>query len=262
MLNSFIKARKSIVLIPMILLIVFVSISVLGLCFFILESSRKISADTSSTQSFYFAESGIQEALYWYRQQGYFSLGETVINPGRYVLSADELGLLLVDERLVRLIIWGGFFYICDNLLLSNAADSHPIVVEKAVVSWQGAEPNTVLWRFQIGSYFWNGGWGATSPVTCPINAVINYGKYRAALTFRRQLGTPLVSSITITFFMSDGTDTGPLLVYNNSGATQGKMDFRFTAQGLQDAAGGSISNSIEAEYDTLTGAIIGYNKL
>lgn len=258
MVTGLIKARKSFVLIPMILLILFVSISVLGLCFFILETSQKISADKSSLQSFYFAESGIQSALYWYRQQEYFSLGETVVNPGRYVLSADELGLLLVDSRNSQVTTAGSKVFLCSKIFLDNVTDSNSITVAIVVVSWAGTDPETTLTQVSIGGYIWSG--SSFSPAACPISAIIDWNDDpECSLRFSRPKNGALADSITMTFFMSDGTNTGSLGVYPPS---VGKMTFTFTSQGIRDVAGGEVASSIEAEYNALTGQIISYNKL
>lgn len=241
------------------MLLLFAGIAVLGLSFFIIGNSRHLITREGSLKSLYLAEAGIQEAIYGYREVGYFPLGESTINPGEtYALSGDDAGLLMVDARNTYLDILGDnkTFYLRD-LILRGAAEPNNVTIVDMVVTWD--DKQTRLKEVNIGgTSVWTG--DGRSPTSCSVNTtIVGASDYATFLKFKRKkTGIPAGLNITIRFIMNDGTNK-ELQVHS---PLVGEFNFTVQSQGSVSGVSVSLSAAIEAEYNAAISQIAGYQRI
>lgn len=249
------RYKQGFVLISAIILIVFVSIAVLGLSFFILEKSRKLSTQEAQLKSFYLSEAGIQEALYWFRKSGSFSLGQREIVSGEsFTLSGDESGLLMADPRNTRIRTRKRYYEVRD-LYVNSATDSIDLTITRMFAAW--SDSGSRLLQINIGGRrVWRG--NAASPANCDIQDT-SIGTQRKNVVLYFSYGDPSQQTVGVRFVMQDATYK-QLQVY----PAPSEPEYNFTVQSTGQVVWPSFSLTakIETEYNAATEQIVRYERL
>lgn len=253
------KLKKSFALILAVILIIFVTTAVLGLSFFVIENTRLLIAREGRLKSLYLAEAGVQEAVYWYRENflnqgsGYFSLGQYPLGlTESFTLSGDEAGLLVVDST-ASAASNGKNRYEVGNIYLHSAVDSQALTVTDIVITWTDAGSN--LKKVMVGaSNAWSG--NSSSPAALNISdKTVSTGPENLVMEF--SYGDPTAQSIVVRFIMQDSTYK-EVAVY--PAYSSGNITFR--SEGAVETGAALIQAVLEAEYNIADSKIVRYRKI
>ena len=259
--------KRGMTLVASIMLIVFVSIAVLGVTTFIIQRLSQNETNLIKTASINLAQAGIHQALYDYRfhdiglPNGYFTLGQTNI-PGTnyyFVIGGTPVDLLMVNTS--ASIFTGGDTL--NNVILQNATNSQPIILDRMVVSWNVTTPLRRLRRIRVNlppppgtwTTVWTG--NALSPVNANITNVTlsnitPINTYPIRLIFNSSGG---INDVDINFVMI-GLSQKSVDVYVAS------PQFNFTVKATGKTTSSNIYRTIQAEYNAATSRIIDYEEI
>ncbi len=259
------RRNRGITLLASLMLIVFISISVIGVSIFVIQSLSHNSIKQFYIKTVNLAEAGLHHAIYFFRfrdltANGYFSLGQTNIDSNNYfVLSASAADLLMVNTSTAAL--GGTNNRDLLNLRIQNATDSQAITIDRMVVSWVKTGPVRRLQRIQIngGAAEFTGGNLLTPananitnftlpaiPNTSPTIFLINEIRFSGSMA-----GT---TSVTIQFVMTDGS-TKAVQVF------PAVNNYNFTINSQGQVISSTMRRQIRAEYNALTGRIVDYRE-
>jgi len=247
----FFKNRRGFTLIASLILIIFVSITIIGVTFFIIQRLSLNEAVKTRAQGAYLAQAGIQQAVYFYRFRdisgtGYFSLGQTNLDAYNFfVLGADDADLLMVNTSASGL---GGGSKHLEDWDIQNAADTRAITIKEMTVTWNNAR-NLKQVRLN-NSKVWDG------PDT-PSPAVINITDFTLTIpptlydkNELRFSGDMTGATVTVQFKMLDNTSKTVTLY-------PGSNNNNFTVKSTGKTTGSNIYRTSRAEYNALTARIV-----
>jgi hypothetical protein len=240
------------------MLIVFVAISVSGVTFFIIQRLSSSAQDEISTQCVYLAQSGVHNALYWFRYHdlsanGYFSLGQTNIDANNFfVIGANAADLLMANTNAARLSPTSGpqgqRRRNLIGLTIQNATNSPapPVTVDRMIVTWNNSRR---LQTIRInGNTLWSG--NASTPANCNItNFTLNTTPSIYNINYLNFNGDMNGTSISITFQMIDSSSK-TVAVYPASANSV------FTLKSTGKTTGSNMYRTTQIDYNALTGKI------
>ena len=248
--------KHGIALIASVMLIVFVSIAVLSVTIFIVQRLSEINANRIYTNCIDLAQAGVHKALYDFRSHdlaanGYFSLGTTNIDANNsFDITATAADRLMVDTSAA---------FLSNNnkdltgLSIQNVANSQSITIDRMIVSWNN---NSKLTQIRINnSNVWSG--NSSSPANADItNFLLNTTPTIYPVDRLRFSGGILGAAINIQFVMTDGSTT------QNVQGFPATPNNNFTVKSTGRMTGSLISRMIQADYNAISGRIIGYKEL
>jgi len=232
------------------------NIAVLGLSFFIIKSSQRLLVRETYLKSLYISEAGIQEAIYWYAQNGYFSLGEKVVSLGqKFNLEADDAGLLMVDLRESKVVVTNPrkIIYECQDSKVKDATNSRDLTITEMMVSWDVAGARLELIKF-VNKRVWSG--NTVSPANCNIDDTTIDGVDKV-ITLQFQGANLSSATIRIGFTMGDGSYK-ELEVYPSSQ----QANFTVKSEASIERGGPTFMTAVEAEYNSAISQIVSYEKV
>ena len=244
--------QRGLVLIASVMLIIFVSISVLGVSVFIINKLTINNSDLIKTQTVYLAQGGLNRAVYDFRfhdiaANGYFSLGKTTIDAqNSFTLSATAADLLMVNTATAALANSNRDIV---NLIMQNAANS-TLTITRMIVSWNNTQH---LRRIDVsGTVVWTGN-VAVSPATAILSPTVtlNSTLTTTPITRIRFGGSMSGATVSVQFVMSDAS-TRTVTVYQ----TPALNNNIFTVTSKGEITGSTIVRTLQADYNALTGKI------
>ncbi|MFH1504330.1 MAG: hypothetical protein ABIH08_02940 [Candidatus Omnitrophota bacterium] len=248
--------KKSFALISAIILIVWTSIAVLGLSFFIIGNLEKLSVQESVLKSVYLAEAGVHRALYFFRENGFFSLGEHIAGTNeKCVLSGDDAGLLIIDVSTTELKSKKNSCEI-EKIFVRSAVDSRSPVITDVVVTWD--DGSLQLKKIEIGkSKVWQGSDPAVSPANCDISDTdvdTDSEEMKLEFVFDEKPSSLIVSIM----FITQDSSSKEVEVYPASA----QANFTFQSTGSAEKVSPPAETIIESEYNSIISEIVGCKKI
>lgn len=240
----------------LVMLILFVSVTVLSLSLFVVERLRLAETRRVSAAALYLAQAGIHQALYNFRSRdasgnGYFTKGQTNIDATRYfVIGSNAADNLMVNTVTAAL---GGGNRDIVNVRLQNSTNSNTITVDRMVVTWN----NSVnLRQIRInGSNLWAGDQG--SPVNADLspNFTLNTTPSIYNINRIRFQSNMTGATVTVQFLMTDGSSK-TVTVYPASNNNN------FTVKSMGRTTLSNNYRTIQAVYNPVTGRIIDHDEI
>lgn len=140
--------KKGITLAASIILILFVSVSVLSVTTFIVQRFSQTRSKSISSRALYLAQAGIHNALYDFRYNdslgtGYFLLGQTDVDAANYfIVGGTDADLLMVDTSLAYLggALTQGQCQAIGNACTDTCNDIRDACKEQCDATWNAAK--------------------------------------------------------------------------------------------------------------------------
>ena len=256
---SFRNNKHGIILVAAVMLIVFASVAISGVTFFIIQRFSQAGMKLSGMRALYLAQAGIHDALYDFRFQqnltgtGSFSLGRTDIDAQNYfTVGGTEASFVMVDASAAA--IGGTKNQTILNLTIENANNTRAVTIDRMIIRWDV----DARWMRAIqigGSKVWNGN------LRSPANIDIKNFVLDAVPTVYSIDGIAFdkdmlaVSFVDVEFVMLDGSSRN-LRVYPASN------DFNFVVQATGKTISSNLYRSIQAQYDVPTATITDYREI
>ncbi|MBI5150549.1 MAG: hypothetical protein HZA28_07255 [Candidatus Omnitrophica bacterium] len=252
--------KRGLVLLASIILLVFASIAVLSVTTFIVQRFSGNRVQQRSLQSVYLAQAGINQAIYYYRLRdasgnGYFSLGQTNVDPTSYfILGGTFADLLMVNTATAALTNSNTRL---SNVKIQNATNSNTIVIDRMIVNWSGVASDRRLTRIDInGSTLWTGSLATPADANLSPNFTLNTSPSTYSVnSLRFNLSMAGVTYIDVQFVMTDGSSK-TVRIYPASN------NFRFIVKASGKKTGSSLYRTIQAEYNANTGKVVDYREI
>lgn len=259
--------RKGLALIAAIMLIVFVSLSTLGLSVFIAGWYKQIDDKERQSRCIYNAQAGVNYALYQYRNSATLTSGTVALDANNnFTLSTTATypmaQYLQVDGRSAY-----DDLDSCKGVTLTNTSTS-AITIKGMVISWGWK----LFWLQGLENVRINGvdNWsgllidGCPRTITFSTNATIAAGATVPLTRIHWSLSIWL-TRITIAFIMTDNSQTAncivlfptPSAVCNTSLALTG-----LTVKAMGTTTGSSQYRSVQADYTTATAKVTDYDEI
>ncbi|MFA5231500.1 MAG: hypothetical protein WC060_04670 [Candidatus Omnitrophota bacterium] len=262
-----IKNKKGLVLIAAIMLVVFVSITVLGLSTFIVGWYKQIYSAEIEERCIYNAMAGINYALYQYRKDATHNLtnGTFNIDGMNFTLSTVASGggggggggtsSLVVNATGAYL---GDNGRILQGVTIRNSSAS-PITINKIVVTWTGSNR---MANIQLnGSTVWSG-----SAYSSPATVNISNTTIPANTTFPInliQFNNPIFNAnITLSFVMTGGITTTACTAWPSQGSVCIQSGTGLTIKSMGKTAGSNQYRSVQATYTIASGNVSDYGEI
>ena len=254
--------QRGVTLVASIILVVFASVAVLSVTTFIVQRFSESRSRQRSLQSFYLAQAGINQAIYYYRFRdatgnGYFSLGQTNVDSSNYfVIGGTAADLLMANTSAAALTSSNTRI---SNVTIQNATNSSTITIDRMVVSWAGAAPSRRLVEVVLnGGSVWSG--TLATPANADItNFILNTTPTLYSSNYLRFNNSMAGATyVDVQFVMTDGSNK-TVRFYPASN------NFRFTVKAMGKTVGSNLYRTIQAEYNafnTATGVLTDYREI
>lgn len=263
--------HKSFALISTVLIVTIISIVVLGLSFFIIETHRKLITTEHNLKSIYAAETGAHKTVYDYTKNNQLILGQqNIAGSESYEISATDAGVLMVDtsksKSKIRVHIkkMGIYFAEIETSLSNLISNDREVVIDRLKVTWFD---DTGLFRVKIRN---QNVWGglveqSDSPAEIDINdTAIGNGNYTLELSFVFILGVSdpfLDQPVSVEFFMTDGSSK-MIQIYPKGVGSTAQNNFTFRSTGISSSGSVSVQNTVEVNYNTKQNLVSDYKLL
>ena len=259
-----IKRRKGLILIAAIMLIVFVSITVLGLSTFIVGWYGQINNAERQERCIYNAAAGVNYALYQYRDSATFTNDtfsidannnftvSTVVSGG----SAGAAGALVVDATDAHL---GNNNRRLLGLTIRNSSASS-VTIDRMIVTWSISNRSMSQIRIN-GSTVWSGT-ASSSPADVNINNTTIPANTTRSINLIQFNSTMLNAIITLSFVMTDGTTTTACTAWPAQGSVCTQAGTGLTITSMGKTSGSNQYRSVQATYNIADGNISDYDEV
>ena len=255
---SFRNNKHGIILVAVVMLIVFASVVISGVTFFIIQRFSQTGMKLSGMRALYLAQAGIHNALYNFRFRaltgtGSFSLGRTDIDAQNYfIVGGTDADFVMVDASLAA--IGEAKNQTILNLTVRNANNTREVTIDRVIIQWDFSARRMREVRIN-GSKQWNG--NLASPADCdikdfPLDSASTIYLING-IEFDKDIGT--IGYVDIEFVMLDGSSRS-LRVYPASN------DLNFVVRATGKTVNSNLYRSIKAEYDVLTAKITDYREI
>lgn len=260
-----IKRKKGIALIAAIMLIVFVSTSVLGLSVFIVSWYKQIDTREREARCIYNAYAGINYALYNYRVSAALTNGLTAIDAdNNFTLLTVSGGGGGAAENL-RVNATAASFSSNNkdilNVTLTNTSLASSIRLDRVIIYIDSTTKtldeirinNTNVWTVNtvIG----------TTPVNLDMSNLTIPANTTRAVNRIRWTASMAGRTVYWSFVMSDGTTTSICIVYPAQASFCGSSG-SLTIQSMGKTTGSNQYRSVQAIYNTTTGNVSDYDEI
>lgn len=260
--------RKGLALIAAIMLIVFVSLSTLGLSVFIGGWYKQIDAKERQSRCIYNAQAGVNYALYQYRNSAALTNGTTSIDAdNNFTLATTAtypMAKYLEINGTSASAQLDGFKGWCKGVTLQNTSTS-AITITGMKISWSvlGKMLNKVTINGVIN---WSGSLLDECPrtITFTTNATIAAGA-TVPLTNIYWNVSIAITRITIGFIMSDGSATSDCVVLYpkpSSTCVTSSSANGLDIKSMGKTTGSTQYRSVQAAYTTATAKITDYDEI
>jgi len=259
-----IKRRKGLILIAVIMLIVFVSITVLGLSTFIVGWYGQINSAERQERCIYNAAAGVNYALYRYRH-------DTALTNGTFSIDADnnftvstvtsggsggDAGELVVDATDAHL---GNNNRRLLGVTIRNSSDSS-ITITRMTVTWSIS--NRRMTQIKINnSTVWSGS-ASSSPADVNINNTTIPANTTRSINLIQFNSSMINAVITLSFEMTDDTTTTACTAWPAQGSVCAQETAGLTITSMGKTAGSNQYRSVQATYNIDTGNISDYDEV
>ena len=253
------RNKRGITLIAAVMLIIFASIAVLGVTFFITQRFSQNEMKLSGMRVLYLAQAGIHNALYNFRFQknltgtGSFGLGKTDIDGQNYfTVGGTEADFVMVDASTA--VIGDTKNQTILNLTIQNANNTRAVTIDRMIIRWD--VPSRKMKEIKMnGSKVWVG--NQVSPADIDIkNFVLNAVPtiYPVdGIKFDKDIRA--VSYVDVEFVMLDGSSRN-LRVYPAAN------NLNFVVRVTGKTVSSNLYRSIQAQYDVFTSKITDYREI
>gem|GEM_PF-775567 len=258
------KRKKGLILIAVIMLIVFVSITVLGLSTFIAGWYGQINSAERQERCIYNAAAGVNYALYQYRNSGSLANGTFSIDANNnFTLSTvtsggsgGAAGALVLDATDAHL---GSNNRRLLGLTIRNSSSSS-VTIDRVIVTWNIS--NRRMTQIKInGSTVWSGT-ASSSPADVNINNTTIPANTTRSIDLIQFNSTMINATITLSFHMTDETTTTACTAWPAQGSVCAQAAAGLTITSMGKTAGSNQYRSIQATYNTDSGNISDYDEV
>jgi hypothetical protein len=192
--------EHGVVLIATVIVIIFVSIAAISVGVFLANRTRNIRSDSDYIKATSLAKAGLHHAVYHYRKDGFFQLGQTYLSDGYFITSTDEANMLFFAEGTAGI----EEDEIKFSVDMGNFSESY-ITLDKIYFSWTPATEGEAVNQIKLGpDLVFTGkiGSGETEDID---DYEIETGDYRE---FRIKFNTKIEwEEMTVTLIMGDASE-------------------------------------------------------